>query len=467
VTAPFDEVNLSGLRDSLRGSAIVETDEAYDEARTVFNAMIDRRPSLIVQCEEPSDVVRALEFARERGLEVAVRGGGHSVAGMAVTDGGVVVDLRRMSAVQVDPGAKTAVVGGGATMSHLDRACEPHGLATTGGRVSTTGVGGLTLGGGTGWLDRKFGLACDNLLAAEVVTADGRTVRAAEDENPDLFWALHGGGGNFGVVTSLTLRLYPLPEATLGMLLFPPERGPEVGQVYRDLLEGGPDELGGGLIYVTGPEGEDFVPEELVNKLTLAVVVAYAGPRDQAEQAVEEIIELEPAGQMLAEMSYADLNCSLDDPPGYRNYWSAEHLDSFPDPAVEAFCARASDMIVPSASQHVLFPMGGAGSRGPADYPIPWRRSNWVVHPFGLWTDPADDERAIRWTRDVRADVHPWATGAVYLNFIGNEGTERIVAGLGQENYDRLATIKAQYDPDNVFHLNHNIVPVHPSPPRV
>jgi FAD/FMN-containing dehydrogenase len=466
VAAAFDQSDLTGLRDELHGVAIMAGDDAYDEARTVFNAMIDRRPAVIVQCEDASDVARALEFARERGLEVAVRGGGHSVAGMALADGGVVIDLRRMHDVQVDPEAMTAVVGGGATMSHLDRACEPHGLATTGGRVSTTGVGGFTLGGGTGWLDRKFGLACDNLLAADLVTADGQTVRTSEDENPDLFWALHGGGGNFGVVTSLTLRLYSLPAATFGMLVFPPERGPEVARVYRDVLENGPDELGGGLVYITGPEGEDFVPDDLVNKLTLAVVVAYAGNEDETRRAVAPLIELGPAGQMIAEMPYADLNSALDDPPGHRNYWSAEHLDSFPDPAVDAFCGRASDMVVPSASQHVLFPMGGAGSRGPGDYPIPWRRSQWVVHPFGLWTDPADDERAIRWTRDVRADVHPWATGAVYLNFIGDEGTERIVAGLGQENYDRLATIKAEYDPDNVFHLNHNVVPIHPSPAK-
>jgi FAD/FMN-containing dehydrogenase len=467
VPAAFDDTDLASLKDGLRGSAIVEGDEIYDDARSVFNAMIDRRPALIVQCEESADVVRALAFARERDLEVAVRGGGHSVAGMALTEGGVVIDLRQMNTVEVDPEAMTAVVGGGATMSHLDRACEPHGLATTGGRVSSTGVGGFTLGGGTGWLDRKFGLACDNLLAAELITADGRTVRASEDENPDLFWALHGGGGNFGVMTSLTLRLYSLPAATLGLLLFPPERGPDVARQYRDVLESGPDELGGGLIYLTGPEGEDFVPEDLVNQLSLAIVVAYAGPEDEARRVAAPMIELGPAGQMIAQMSYADLNSALDDPPGYRNYWSAEHLDSFPDPAVDAFCARASDMVVPSASQHVLFPMGGAGSRGPAEYPIPWRRSRWVIHPFGLWTDPADDERAIRWTRDVRADVHPWATGAVYLNFIGDEGTERVVAGLGQDNYDRLATIKADFDPDNVFHLNHNVVPMPSEPAEV
>src|SRR5215207_10043710 len=326
VSAAFDESNLAGLRDGLRGNAIVEGDDAYDEVRTVFNAMIDRRPAVIVQCEGAPDVARALEFARVCGLEVAVRGGGHSVAGMALSDGGLVIDLRRMNAVDVDPQARTVAVGGGATMSHLDRACEPHGLATTGGRVSTTGVGGFTLGGGTGWFDRKFGLACDNLLAAEVVLADGRTVLASDDENPDLFWALHGGGGNFGVVTSLTLRLHSLPAATLGLLLFPPERGPEVARIYRDVLEAAPDELGGGLIYLTGPEGEDFVPENLVNQLTLAIVVAYAGPEDEARRAVAPFLELAPAGQMIAEMPYAELQCALDDPPGQRNYWSAEHL---------------------------------------------------------------------------------------------------------------------------------------------
>ncbi|HEX6576843.1 MAG TPA: FAD-binding oxidoreductase [Jiangellaceae bacterium] len=455
---------LDSLRTTVAGDVIVPNDAGYDEARTLFNAMIDRRPAVIVACEGVPDVVSSIAFARENDLEIGVRGGGHGVAGTALSEGGLVVDLRRMNHVSVDPDARRAVVGGGATMSHLDRACQPHGLATTGGRVSTTGVGGFTLGGGTGWFDRKFGLACDNLLDAEVVMADGRVVRAAEDEDADLFWALHGGGGNFGVVTSLTLRLHPMATTTLGMLLFPPERGPEITRTYRDVLLGGPDELGGGLIYLTGPEGEDFVPEDLVNHLTLAVVVAYAGPEEEARRAAAPFIDLQPAGQMVEEMPYADLQCALDDPPGYRNYWSAEHLDAFPDAAVEAFCARAPDMIVPSASQHVLFPMGGATARGDGDYPIPWRRSAWVVHPFGLWSDPADDEQAIRWTRDVRADVHPWATGAVYLNFIGDEGTERIVAGLGQDNYDRLAAIKAEYDPENVFHLNHNIAPIHREP---
>ncbi|MGH8826206.1 MAG: FAD-binding oxidoreductase, partial [Jiangellaceae bacterium] len=275
--------------------------------------------------------------------------------------------------------------------------------------------------------------------------------------NPDLFWALHGGGGNFGVATSLTLRLHPMPVATLGMLLWSPEHGPEVTRVFRDLIESGPNELSGGLIHLTGPEGEDFVPEHLVNRLACTAVIVYAGGEGDARRAIAPLLDRHPEGTMIAEMPYAELQCALDDPPGYRNYWSAEHLDTFPDAAVDAFCSTVSDMVVPSPSQHVLFPLGAPVSGD--DYPIPWRSSPWIVHPFGLWADPSDDARAIQWTRDVRAAVRAWSSGAVYLNFIGDEGTERTNAGLGEENLARLAAVKAEFDPDNVFHLNHNIEP--------
>jgi FAD/FMN-containing dehydrogenase len=394
------------LRAGFAGDVLVPGDEGYDDARTIFNAMIDRRPAVIAQCRRVEDVAAAIRFGRRTGLEIGVRGGGHSVAGKALTDGGIVVDLRRMRAVTVDPDAGTATVAGGATMGHLDRATEPYGLATTGGRVSTTGVGGFTLGGGTGWLDRKMGLACDNLLAVELVTADGATVRASDDEHPELFWALHGGGGNFGVATSFTLRLHRLPSVTAALLVWDPERGPEVVRAYRDFLEVAPDEIGGGLIFLTGPP-EDFVPERLVGGLTLVVLVTYAGAEAEARAAMAPLLALRPAGQMTVELPYAELQCMLDDPPGYRNYWSAEYLDAIPDEAVDRFCARAPDMVVPSPSQHVLFPQGGAVARGPSEYPVPWRRASWCVHPFGLWEDQADDERARRWARDVRADCVP------------------------------------------------------------
>ena len=441
------------------GGSIIHADAPdYDEARTIFNAMIDRRPAVIAQCTSVNDVAQAIRTARNHGLEIAVRGGGHGVSGQAVVDDGMVIDLRRMNQVTVDQEQRIAVIQGGATIGHLDRATEPFGLATTGGRVSTTGVGGFVLGGGGGWMDRKFGLASDNLVSVELVTADGESVVASEAENPELFWALHGGGGNFGIATAITLRLHELPVASAALLLWDPASGSDVVREYRDFIENAPDEIGGGLIFLTAPD-EGFVPVDMIGKLACGVLITYAGPLDEGRTAMEPMLRLGHRAEMIEELPYADLNSMLDDPPGYRNYWSAEYLNSVPDPAIELFCSRATDMIVPSPSQHVLFPQGGAVARGRADYPLPWRSSPWIVHPFGLWSDPEDDERARRWARDIRADMQPWASGAVYLNFIGDEGRDRVVAGFGEENYRRLARVKATYDPDNVFHRNHNIIP--------
>ncbi|MGH9013765.1 MAG: FAD-binding oxidoreductase [Acidimicrobiia bacterium] len=454
----FTDLDYGKLRDGFAGELILPGSPSYDETRTIFNAMIDRRPAVIAQCESVQDVARAVRFGRERGLEVAVRGGGHGVAGKALTDGGIVIDLRRMNTVVVDAEARTATVGGGATMSHLDRAAEPHGLVTTGGRVSTTGVAGLTLGGGNGWLDRRFGLACDNLLSVELVTADGRTVRASENEHPELFWALHGGGGNFGVATSFTFRLYSLPSVTAALLLWPSDAGPDVVRAYRDFMESAPDEVCGGLMFVTGPP-EEFVPRHLVGNLSTMVLIVYTGGEAEGRQAVAPMLQLGHEGEMIAEMPYAELQCMLDDPPGHRNYWSATYLESFPDEAVERHCASAADMIVPSPSQQALAPQGGAVARGRADYPISWRQSPWFVLTFGMWEDPTDDERAKQWAGNVRADLHPWASDAIYLNFIGDEGQDRVVAGFGPENYKRLAAVKTEFDPDNLFHLNHNVKP--------
>lgn len=440
------------------GEYLTPSSVEYDDARSVFNAMVDRRPAVIAPCTCAADVTAAIRHARGHGLEIAVRGGGHSVAGMSTTDGGLVVDLRAMSAVDVDVAAHTVRVSGGATMSHLDRALEPHGLAAVGGRVSTTGVGGFALGGGTGWLDRKFGLACDNLLSVDLVTADGEVVTADEDKNPDLFWALHGGGGNFGVATSLTFRTHELPSMTACLLLWEPAAGEQVLRAYRDLVESGPDEASGGAIFLTGPP-EEFVPEHLVGNLTLMVLVTFCGTEADARSFIAPLLALSPDSEVVMELPYAELQCMLDDPPGLRNYWSAEHLASFPDEAVSAFTGAVSGMLVPSASQHVLFAAGGAAGRMQSDYPLPWRAAPWVAHPFAMWTDPEDDERAIGWTRTVRDAIRPWSSGAVYLNFIGNEGSERVRAGLGAGNWDRLVAVKREFDPDNVFRLNHNIAP--------
>ncbi|MFE9256941.1 FAD-binding oxidoreductase [Streptomyces sp. NPDC006879] len=458
--APLSKAStaLTELREDLSGVVYAPGDPEYDEVRALHNSMTDRHPAVIAQCADVPDVVRAVRFGRNLDLPIAVRGGGHSVAGMGSNDNGLVIDMRRMHEVTVHPGAKAVRLAGGAKMTHLDRATEPYGLATTGGRVSTTGVAGFVLGGGSGWLDRKFGLAVDNLLGVELVTADGRTVTADAQENPELFWALHGGGGNFGVVTALTLRLHELPSMAFALVLYPPESGPEVVRLYRDTIENGPPEASGGVIYLTGPP-EEFVPEHLVGTLLTGVVLTYAGTEEEMRTLAGPLLALPHEVEVVTATAYADLQCMLDDPPGMRNYWSAEYLTGLPDELVDVFCARADSMPVPSATQHVLFPQGGAIASGPAEYPVAFRDAPWAVHPFAAWEDPADDERAIQWVKDVRADVGAWATGAVYLNFTGDEGEQRVAAGMGEENLRRLATVKAEWDPDNVFRFNHNITP--------
>ncbi len=343
-------------------------------------------------------------------------------------------------------------------MSHLDRATQPYGLATTGGRVSTTGVAGFVLGGGSGWLDRSQGLAVDNLLGVDLVTADGTKVHASAEQNPELFWALHGGGGNFGVATSLTLRLHELPAFSIALLLYLPEFGPEVTRTYRDVIEAGPVEASGGVIHLTGPP-EEFVPPHLVGQLLCGALLTYAGAEVDMRKLAEPLLALPHEAEIVTAIPYADLQCMLDDPPGLRNYWSAEYLTGAPDEFVDVFCALGDALPVPTGTQNALFPLGGAIADGPPEYPVPYRDAPWAVHPFGIWEDPADDERCVRWVHDVRTAVRPWSTGAVYLNFIGDEGAERVIAGLGAENTRRLASVKRQYDPDNVFRFNHNIVP--------
>ncbi|WP_105972732.1 FAD-binding oxidoreductase [Streptomyces geranii] len=449
---------LSALREDLTGDVLAPGDPGYDEARSVFNAMIDRRPAAIAQVADEADVARSIRFARDLDLPIAIRGGGHSVAGMAVNDGGLVIDLRRMNEVTVYRAAHSVRVQGGALMTHLDRATGPYALATTGGRVSTTGVAGFVLGGGSGWLDRAHGLAVDNLIGVDLVTADGTAVHASAEQNPELFWALHGGGGNFGVATSLTLRLHELPAFSMALVLYLPEFAREVTRTYREVIESGPDEASGAILHITGPP-EEFVPPHLVGHLLCGALLTYAGAEADMRKLAEPLLALPHESAVVTAMPYADLQCMLDDPPGMRNYWSAEYLTGAPDDLVDVLCALGDALPVPTGTMNALFPLGGAIADGPADYPVPYRDSPWAVHPFGIWEDPADDERCVQWVRDVRDAVQPWSSGAVYLNFIGDEGAERVIAGLGAENTRRLASVKREYDPDNVFRFNHNIVP--------
>lgn len=443
--SPFTKAytRLTTLRTQLTGDAFRPDDPGYDNARTVFNGMIDRHPAVIAQCETTADVVHSVRFARDLDLHIAIRGGGHSVAGMALNDNGLVVDLRRMHKVTVHPGSETVRVEGGALMSHLDRATRPHGLATTGGRASGIGVGGLVLGGGTGWLDRAFGLPVDNLLGVDLVTSDGSQVRATDQENPELFWALHGGGGNFGVATALTLKLRPLPEFSIALLTYRPETAPDVVRTYREIIAAAPPEAGGGII----------------RKRLLCALLAYAGGEQDLRRLAQPLLALPHEAEILTALPYADLQRMPDDPPGLRNHSSAECLTGLPDEAVDAFCDLGNAMPVSAGTRHLLFPQGGAVASGPARFPVPYRNAPWIVHPFGSWADPADDERCVQWVEDVRAAFRPWSTGAACLTFIGDEGADRVVAGLGAGNIRRLAAVKAAYDPDNVFRFNHTVLP--------
>ncbi|HEV7647262.1 MAG TPA: FAD-binding oxidoreductase [Actinophytocola sp.] len=449
--------NLDALRAGFGGRVVTSADADFEEARAVFNAMVTARPQVIAQCSTAADVPIALDFARVNHLGVAIRSGGHSVAGAGLADGGLVIDMRRLGEVTVDPVARTARVGGGAVWGAVDRATQRFGLATTGGRVSTTGVAGLALGGGSGWLERRFGLACDNLLSVDMVTADGRRLTANEQENRELFWALHGGGGNFGVVTSFTFRLHPLPDFSMALLLWPAEQGRPVATAFRSLMRDAPEKVGGGFLFISGPP-EPFVPQHLQGVLCCAVVVTCCGPVAELRDFVAPLLAAGPAGEVVTDIPYADMQSMFDTPPGLRNYYTGEHLTDLPDEVLDRFCARAGEMVVPSPSQQVLFPLGGAVARG-ASWPGFNRDDVWIVHPLGVWSDPADDDRARAWARNVQADVRPWSTGDVYLNFIGDEGEERVVAGFGLANYRRLARLKAELDPDNVFDKWHNVRP--------
>jgi FAD/FMN-containing dehydrogenase len=460
VSATIPESARSELRFRLGGGLHEPGDHEYADACTLFNSMVERRPRLVARCAAPDDVIASLAFACDHGLEVAVRAGGHSVTGRSLCDGGLVLDLRGMRDVDVDVDRRVARVGGGATWADVDRATHLHGLATTGGRVSTTGVGGLTLGGGSGWLERKHGLACDNLVAAELVTAEGELVRAAEDENSELLWGLRGGGGNFGVVTTLEFRLHPIgSEVLAGLVLHPAERGREALGLFRDVMRDAPEELGLAFSFITAPAEPD-VPEELQGKQAVMVAGMYAGPVDEGEEALQAIRAFgPPAADFFEPTAYADFQCSLDDPPGYRNYWTAENLADLPDDAIDALTTRAAQ--VPAGpSQLFIVPWGGAVARAGTDSsPLAGREAAFVVHPLLLWEDAADDERMMNLGRAYRGDLRPYATGATYLNFLGDEGGERVRAGYGERSYERLLELKARWDPTNTFDGNQKLRP--------
>ncbi len=445
-----------------RGTLIHSDDAEYDEARKIFNGMIDRRPALIARCSCTEDVVAAVNLAREQSLPLAVHGGGHGVTGASMCDAGVVIDLRGMKNIEVDPKAKIARAAAGLNWGEFDAATQEHGLACTGGRVTTTGVSGLALGSGSGWLERKFGFVCDNLVQAEVVTADGRVVTASEKENADLFWGIRGGGGNFGVVTEFHLRLHELGPIVLGgMLVYTPDQGRDLLRFYRDFMRDAPDEVGSGLAFICAPP-EEFVPKEAWGQPMIGIVCCYAGPVEAGEAAFKPLREFgPPLMDMMQPMPYTAVQQLLDgaNPKGRLNYWTAEFLDELPDKAIDAMVEIATQP-VSVFSQMLLIPGGGAISRVDEDATaFGQRTAPWNTHFLSMWEDPAETEKNIAYTREVAATMKPWTTGHAYLNFIGDEGEGRVEAAFGPERFKRLRELKKKWDPQNLFSRNQNIPP--------
>ncbi len=462
MTETSSTIDIAALRASFAGEILTAASgERYDEARVVFNAMFDRRPRAIARATCDGDVVAALLFVQSARMPLAIRAGGHSVAGYSTIDDGLLLDLRPMRKIDVDPIARTVRVGPGVTWGELDAATQAHGLATTGGRMTTTGVAGFVLGSGSGWLERKHGLACDNLISARVVTADGRVVTASETENAELFWGLRGGGGNFGVVTEFELRLHPVgPTIYGGILLYPRERAPELVAHFRDFAARAPREFAGGCVFMSAPPAP-FVPEDFHGKPVVNVFVAWFGDVGEGPAAIAPLREFgTPIVDMVGPIPYSQLQALTDpgNPPGRRNYWHSDLLSVLTDDTIDALVARANSATSPF-SVLILARNGGAVNDVPEDAtPIGGRSAPWFYHCYGIWTD---DEDAIHraWVKDTGAALRPWTTEGMPLNFFTEVDNDRVKSTFGEEKYRRLVAIKDRYDPENIFCHNQNVRP--------
>ncbi len=458
-------LDLGPLRSGFSGQILTAGDgKAYDVARMAFNGLFDRRPAALARATCTADVVHALNFARAADLAVAVRGGGHSVAGYSTIEGGLLLDLGPMKAIHVNPKARVARVQPGVVWGELDRATQAHGLATTGGRMTTTGVAGFTLGSGSGWLERLYGSACDNLLAAEVVTASGTVVTASESEHPDLLWGLRGGGGNFGIVTEFTFRLHPVaPEAYGGLLMFPRHQAPEVLRRVRDFLNGAPREVCGGMLCMNAPAAP-FVPAELQGAPVVTVLAAYWGGVDEGAKALAPLKQLVPAVDLMGPTTYLNFQAITDpgNPPGRRNYWRSELLPDAPDELLDAFIACAAEA-TSSTSSLILGRLGGAFGDVPDNATaLGGRSAEWLFHCNAVWTEP-NDTRHIAWARATEEALRPWTMPGMALNFMNDITDARVRATFGSQKYQRLVDLKQRWDPTNMFAINQNIRPDAPA----
>ncbi len=454
------EMTVEELKNRLRGEIIQLGDDGYDDARKVYNAMIDRRPALIACCADAADVIAAVNFGRENDMLTAIRGGGHNGGGLGICDDGLVIDLSGIKYTRVNPEARTVRVGGGCTWADVDHATHAFGLATPTGIISTTGVGGLTLGGGIGHLTRKCGLTIDNLLAADLVLADGSFVTASADENEDLYWAIRGGGGNFGVVTSFLFRSHPISTVYAGPMLWELEQATEVMQWYREFSPSAPEDVNGFFAFLTVPPGPPF-PEHLHNRKMCGVVWCFTGPLDQAEEVFKPIRSFgPPALDLVGPMPYPMLQSMFDGlyPPGHQWYWRADFVNELSDEAIALHVKYGSEMPTMQSSMH-MYPINGAAHRvGNDETAWAYRDANWAEVIVGVDPDPANNDRIISWTKDYWDALHPYSAGGAYVNFMMDEGQERVQATYG-DNYERLVAIKNKYDPTNLFRVNQNIRP--------
>ncbi len=455
-----DHATLEAFQASLRGQLILPGDEEYDEARAVYNAMIDRRPGMVVCCADVGDVMASVNFARENGMLVAVRGGGHNGPGLGTCNEGMVIDLSAIKYTRVDPQARTAQVGGGSTWGDVDHATHAFGLAAPSGIVSTTGVGGLTLGGGHGYLTRKYGLTIDNLLGADMVLADGSFVTVSAEENPDLFWAIRGGGGNFGVVTEFRFQLHPVQTVVGGPTLWPQEQATEAMRWFRDFMAQAPEDLYGFFATLIVPPGPPF-PEELHLKKMCGAVWCYTGPESQAEEVFQPTKDFGPPAMYgIGTMPFPALQAAFDPlyPPGMHWYWKGDFFNELPDEAIAAHVKHGFEMPTWQSTMH-LYPIDGKPNEvGPEETPWGHRQAKWSAVIVGVDSEPNNTEAITAWAREYWEALHPHSAGGAYVNFMMEEGDDRVKATYGA-NYDRLVAIKQKYDPANLFRVNQNIKP--------
>ena len=460
----LDKTKIEAFAQRFQGKLIQPGDADYDETRSIWNGIIDKHPALIARSTGTADVLEAVNFARENNLLIAVRGGGHNVAGNAVCDNGLMIDLSEMKGIHVNPKERTVRVQPGAIWREVDRETQVFGLAVPSGIVSETGVAGLTLGGGFGWMTRKHGFTIDNVISLDVVTADGRILKASESENPDLFWGMRGGGGNFGIAVSFEFQMHPVgPEVLAGPIIYPLEAASDVLRFYREFTASAPKELGSMVVFRTAPP-TPYIPEGLRGKPVIVVIATYVGNTEDGQRVLQPLREFgTPLFDGIGVKPYITHQKSLDpgQPHGHRYYWKSEYAHEISDNAIETLIAYAANMTSPS-SRLAVFHLGGAIRQYDEQaMAVSHRDAEYVFGINNGWANALDDEKEIQWTNDLWTAIRPFSTGGVYVNFLSaDEGQERVRAAYGPEKYDRLVKLKNQYDPNNLFRLNQNIKPI-------